>query len=108
MYPPVRKYPKMIVVREVPWRVRFCRKVPDGPDLLGLCDPASQTIYIKLKQKPKDTFMTFVHEVLHIFENEYDFDIPHKIIEQLEKPIAEFMAENWDLMLDMLVDRLEG
>jgi hypothetical protein len=105
-YPRTRKYPKVVIVRDMPWRVKFVRNCPGSRTDLGLCCPSQQTIYIKLKQKPKETFMTFIHELLHAFEFEYDFNIPHKAIEQLEKPISEFVLDNWDLIADALFSRL--
>lgn len=101
MFPRTSEYPKEIFVKDMVWRVRFCRTVPDDPQEkdLGMCDPESRTIFIRYKQKPRETFMTFVHELLHAFEFEYNIEISHEIIYELEECIADLVTQNPELFI---------
>jgi hypothetical protein len=98
--PKIRQYPKRIRVRGEPWDIQFVRKIPsnDTHDV-GLCDPSNNTIYIKLKQSPRDTFLTFIHEVIHAMEVEWDFNLPHTqkddVVDKLERAIGEFLENNF-------------
>lgn len=91
-----RDFPKFLDVGDNRWRVRFCQRVPDHPpNILGLCDPATHTIWILQKQTPKERFKTFVHELIHALEYEFDFNMPHKSIYDLEEPLTQFWEDNF-------------
>ena len=95
MYPKQRDYPKQIVVSDVIYSVKFCRKIPglEDMDLAGVCCPASKTIYIVLGQAAEERFSTFWHEVLHAIEFETGKTIPHKIVYAFEKDLAGVSAQ---------------
>lgn len=88
--PGPRKYPKFLTIRGEVWQVKFKHDLdklaeadPEDCPILGLCDPSNKTIYLRYKQSKIDLLKTFVHEVLHAIEDEYDFSLPHgEVIEQ--------------------------
>lgn len=100
----MQQYPETIVIGGAIWKVKFSNVIEGKKSLLGLCDPAIKTLHIRKNQGEDETFSTFMHEVLHGFENEYDLKIPHRTIYKLEKPLAEFFQMN---CLDLLTI-LEG
>ncbi len=62
---------------------------------MGLCDPEKRVIYIRLGQPHSETFNTFIHEVLHAFEAEYDVDVPHETVYTLERALSDFLLTNF-------------
>lgn len=109
MFPPIRKYPKEIVVNGNVWTIQFTRKSPDEhEDTLGLSDPGERKNSIRLGQSRRDIFKTFIHELIHSFEAEYDFRLPHgdksTVFPQLEDALADFWLENPDIIFQLLLD----
>jgi len=96
--PRIKDYPREIHANGSLWEVRFCKKMPDSKNTdttLGLCDPSSLVIFIKLGQGRSETLSTFVHELFHLLEFEYDIEIPHKLITKLEVPVRDLILENF-------------
>ena len=99
MYPGARKYPDTWYVNENPWSLKFVKRIPGQPQSdLGNCDPSDSTMRIRLKQTRREYFQTFMHEVLHAIEFEYDMKIPHNVVHDLEEPLARFIEENFELL----------
>lgn len=94
-WPPRKKdYPKELLVKDAIYTIHFQRKL-NARDDLGLCDSSVKKIHIKLKQNLNETLHTFIHEVLHAIEEEYGFEIEHKIIHKLEEPLARLIFDNF-------------
>lgn len=94
----LKDYPREILVGDSIWAIRFMRRLAadDGKMITwGLCDPAEQTIYIRLGQSPKERLKTLLHEILHAIEEEYQLDIPHQLIHRLEDPLARLLIDNY-------------
>lgn len=91
-----RDFPKSVIVRESEYAVRFCRRVPGHcSQTMGLCDQGSQTIWIKLGQKPRERFKTYIHELAHALQFEWKIaHIRHDVIYALEEPIARLILDN--------------
>lgn len=91
------KLPKEITIGESVWQVRRPRKLkaPGKGEVLGLCDTVNQVIHVKAGLGYTETLVTFVHEVLHAFEDEYELDIPHELVYGLEAPIAYLLLDNF-------------
>jgi len=96
MKPPSYKaYPRHIVIYKNIWDVKFSRGLIDGCDL-GQCDEALELLEISLKQKNrKELLKTFIHEVLHGIEKEYEIILGHDVINKLEDPLANLLLENF-------------
>jgi len=94
-WPPKKSdYPRQIAVADAIYAVKFVRKI-DDIGTLGLCDSGEKVITIKLGQSRADTLLTFIHELFHCLEFEYHFDINHKTIHKLEKPVAALLFDNF-------------
>lgn len=103
IFPGIRKYPKVVKIKDDMWSVKFVNKVPErhyGKEVIcGLCDPSEMTIYIKTGQSREETFSTFVHEILHAIEASCDFYIDrahdHPKVYALEAVIVQILKENF-------------
>ena len=94
--PKIKDYPREVMIGESIYQVKFVRKIgeTDTRETLGLCDPNEQVIYIKLGQSPRERLKTLCHELIHCFEFEYGFEVPHHLVHKLEEPIVAFLMEN--------------
>lgn len=92
--PTKRRYPKTLIIKGEEWRIAWVDRI-EGADVLGLCDPSNRIIYIKNKQSAKQTFLTYLHEVLHALEMEYDISISHRAVYKLEVAIHSFLMDNF-------------
>lgn len=77
--------------------MRFKRKLQDSKfyETLGLCDASTQTVYIKEGQSEFERLRIWIHEVGHAFEAEYGVEIPHGLLEKLDRIIARFLLDNF-------------
>lgn len=91
MLPPNSQYPKKIYISSEVYRVKFVK----GLDKFGDSDPAKKLIRIKDGMSRRETFMTFIHEILHALTFEHDFDLKHKQVYALEKSLFELWADNF-------------
>ena len=87
-------YPRHLIIGDSEWTVKFCRIILGDERLLGLCDPGDNSLKIRMKQDKMQTLLTFIHEVLHALENEYDFHLGEEKVLKLEKAIADFILVN--------------
>lgn len=65
----------------------FCERTPDGIKRIVIDRTMSEDLI----------FETFIHECLHALEYEYGLKIKHKLIHELEAPLAEFLKANFQL-----------
>jgi hypothetical protein len=89
---------------KIPSRVRIKSKVfynivwqetiADDAECLGLCDPGTRTIFLKLNQAESEVIKTFIHEMIHALEAEYQTPIPHRIVYTLEEGIFRVLKLN--------------
>lgn len=93
--PKVSEYPKEVFIKGSVWKLFFKRCIDNNQDDLGLCDASEKELFIKLGQIPRERLATFIHELIHAFEEEYDFDLPHPIVYKLEKAIVAFLLDNF-------------
>lgn len=88
----VRSYANCWDIGDQCYELKFVQRLPDND--LGLCDPSRNSCYIKLGQTKKETFKTFIHEMIHAIEDVYDFDLPHDFVEVLEVGVSDFIIDN--------------
>jgi len=86
---PARLKIKNRVVYEIVWVDSF-----KDPDVLGECRFDVRQIALKKGQSQRETFKTFVHEVIHAMEFEREIKIAHKAIYQLEDAIFYLLFHN--------------
>jgi hypothetical protein len=91
--PAERSYPKRIIVNEEEYTVTFQKKVIDA-NTLGICDSGEKRIVIKKGITPKERFSTYIHEVLHAIEFEYEVEIKHEVVYALEEALIKYLLEN--------------
>ena len=91
---PLKIPPKVRVKARVFYNVVWQEIIDDKPDCLGLCDPNARTITIKLGQSDTETVKTFIHELIHAIEAEYETPIPHKITYTLEEGVFKVLKLN--------------
>ncbi len=96
------KYPKRLKIGDRYYRIRFvksirgCNKPIGQGAIVGLCDPNKYEILIKIGMSDDETTKTLIHELGHCFENEYDINISHKAVYQLEEAMFDFLVANFN------------
>ena len=94
----LKDIPRTLVVGKHVWEVRFVRKMPFADKdrgTLGICSDDDKEIYVRLGIGKSEQAKTLIHEILHAFEFEYNFSIPHELIYKLEEPIYRLLCDNW-------------
>lgn len=93
----LRDYPREFVIGDSIWSLKFKRNIGETTTHItwGLCDVSTNTIYIRLGQTPEERLKTLCHELIHAAEWEFDIEIPHKLVHQLETPLARFIIDNY-------------
>lgn len=71
----------------------------DDPNQLGNCADGQETvggrtILIHKEISPAEQYEIFCHEVLHALEFEYKIKLPHKLIYELQGPLAFLLLNN--------------
>lgn len=93
------RIPRELRIGDGEWRVKFCRLIDPGThysnEIQGDCDPSEKVIRIKTNQSPHTRLETFLHEILHAFEFEYEFELGHPLIEKLEVALGAFLRDNF-------------
>jgi len=93
------KIPSKICVKKgVIYEVVYVDEIESNPDLMGLCrdkkESRQRQILLKKGMSQKDTWQTFIHELLHVLEFEHKIKISHKLIDKLEAPIFQLLKLN--------------
>ena len=88
-----RSYGDAIEVDKSIWGITFHRSI-EGAGHAGMCYPDTQRLALALGMSPFETLVTFHHELFHAFEDEYDFNVRHKSIEQLAEAMTRFTVQN--------------
>ncbi len=60
----------------------------------GVCDHETKQIVLRNGLRPMWILRTFIHEVFHAVEHEYDIAIPHKTIYKLERAFEKVLKLN--------------
>lgn len=85
------KYPKKIYIRNDVYKVVFKEGLKD----FGDTDPVKLVIRIKSGMSKRETFSTFIHEVLHALEFSHDIKIKHKQVHKMERALFELLVDNF-------------
>lgn len=64
----------------------FCQKTKDVKRIVLLKSLSNKVL-----------FETLIHECLHLIEYEEGFEIPHGLVEKLERPLAKLLLDNFDI-----------
>lgn len=92
-----KDYPREVLVGDALWSVRFCRTLGSTKHTwtMGLCDPADHTIYIRQGLNAKERLATFCHEIIHAWEYEFGFELPHHLVHQMDAAMEKFITDNY-------------
>jgi hypothetical protein len=91
--PKASQYPKRIYVKGEVYKVTFTTKIKH----FGDTDSETKVIRIRSGMSKRETFKTFLHELLHAIEFECDFKstLKHSQIYDLEDAIFELLIDNF-------------
>ncbi len=90
------QYPSEVHVGHETYKIRFVKRIPKQPlSVVGLADSEAKTIWIKANQSKQQLFRTYVHEICHALEFEYEIKIEHKEIYKFEEAIVQFLLSNY-------------
>lgn len=90
--PSWNEYPKEVHIGEETYQIIFPLKMPRG--IVGECCSADKYIRIRRTQSKAQLFRSFVHEVLHAIEAEYEIPVSHKAVYGLERAIVDTLLFN--------------
>jgi len=82
------------IKRGIYYRIVWQQIIQNDPEVCGLCDPAEQTITLKLGMSDTEIVKTFIHEMIHAIESEWKEPIPHRIVYALEEGIYKVLKLN--------------
>lgn len=93
------KLPKLFCVGDTVYTLRRVKRIKDIPDTktletIGMCDPSQHEILLRCDLRGFAELEAFIHEILHGFEAEYDFAIPHWLVYRIAKGLAHFIIDN--------------
>lgn len=83
---------KVRITAKISYSVLFVDKLEN--DDLGSCDKNSRQILILLGMSKKETLATFIHELIHAIEFEYNIAIPHLAVHQMDLAIEAILRLN--------------
>lgn len=89
--PEQKNYPKKVFVTNEYYRIQFCKRMKD----FGLTDPVKLVIKIKAGMSKRETFCTFIHELIHAIEFSHNIKIKHKTVYKLERALFELLVDNF-------------
>jgi len=89
--PKQHHYPFKIYFGSECYKVKFKKNL----DCYGKTNSSTKTITIKSGMSKRETFATFIHELLHVIEFEAPIKIKHKTIYKLERAITELILDNF-------------
>jgi hypothetical protein len=89
-----KDYPKSIHINGDEWPIKFVNNVSDEDGHFGETDPGDEVVRIKKSLGRKETLITFIHEILHVFEFSYEYEMSHDTIYALEKPLLDLIVNN--------------
>ncbi len=90
-FPDPSKYPKLIYVTNESYKVVFIKKMKD----YGETNYDKRIIKLRAGMSNRETFTTFIHEMLHALHHEHGFKLKHKQVYALEKSIFELLVDNF-------------
>ena len=88
------EYPTELKIGDEEYRVAFVASI-DGTNTIGLCDSGNKVIHIQKGLSKEETLQTFIHEVIHSMEFEYNIKISHRSVYKFETAIYNFIKDNF-------------
>jgi hypothetical protein len=90
------KLPKRVRIKRKWWTIIGVDEyiIYQGRKCRGLCNGNTREIHIYTRQREKMILSTLLHELLHAIEFTYGLSVPHRLIFELEGPLAELLIKN--------------
>lgn len=90
------KLPKRVKIKRRWWTIIATDEyiIYQGRRCRGLCNGDTREIHIYTGQREKMIFSTLLHELLHAIEFTYGVQMPHRLIFELEGPLADMLMKN--------------
>lgn len=88
--PEQKYYPKSIFFRNETYTIKFARI-----EHWGDTDGDKKEIRLRKGMSPRETFLTLIHELIHVAEFEMGFYLKHKYINKLEVAFFELLVDNF-------------
>lgn len=86
-----KDYPKKLHIGGETYRIIFVK----GFKHLGETDAEKRTIKLRAGMSPRETFLTWIHEVGHALEFEFGIKIKHSAIYAYSIAIVELLMDNF-------------
>lgn len=100
------KLPRELVVGDSIYTVRKRRQIEPPKvgkkETVGLCCPSDMEISIKTGQIREERISTWLHEVIHSWEQAYDLEMSHDLVYKLEVALFNFLKDNFPEILDAI------
>lgn len=94
-----KKIPSQVQIGpKILFKVLWIENFPDGS--LGEMHHDSKQIHIKLNQSPKETVLTYLHEVLHAFSDVNEIGLTEKQVSLLEKKMLYYWIKSGNLFIE--------
>lgn len=90
----LKKYPKNLHIGTELYTIKLVKKF-DQPDVLGECDDTKKEIRILASLGSVEMFKTFLHELCHAVDFEYNLKLKHKQVYKLEEALLKLLVENF-------------
>lgn len=99
MFTRERDFPKTVRIKDTEYDVVFfnrkdAHKHGMDEDWRGYACQHEKAILVRRGQDHQNRLATFVHEILHAIEFEYQVKIPHALIYKLEDPLTSLILDN--------------
>jgi hypothetical protein len=85
---------KVKIKRGVYYKVLWQEIIADDHSCMGITIKEDRTIIIKIGMSNTDTAKTFIHELIHAIEFEYNEPIPERIVYALDEGIFKVLKLN--------------
>lgn len=88
--------PKEVIIKDSVWKIKFKRDLgSDGDRIIeGLCIPDEKAIFIRQGQTLDERIDTYLHELIHAIEFEYNFRLKHKHVYKLSEALVQIFCDN--------------
>ena len=87
-----------VLIKDQIYEIKLVSRIPKrggGKNSDGFTCPETHEIFIRKTLSAEEVLETLIHEYIHAIELEYDIDIPHDLIYQLEIPIRRLLLDNY-------------
>lgn len=82
-----KRIPKTFKAGKNTFKVQWVEEFPKDKDQIGESDYNNKVISIIKDRSYKQTVYTYIHEVIHIFSDEFELKISEKQVQGLEKTL---------------------